>query len=388
LAALCAGVAAVATVAALGGVSGCSSGSAKPVHSATTVSVSVSACGQGWRGGAAGPVSFVLHNTDYRSGEVDLIGARTGAVYAEVEPLAPGATADLRASLSAGQYAFRCSMEDEPSITGATVTLTGRAKGQTPGVVPVSQADLIPATKAYATYVTGKLPALLAAATRLRADIAAGDLAAARRDWLPAHLDYQRLGAAYDAFGDADAAINGLADGLPHGVADPTWRGFHRIEYGLWHGQPATVLRPLAADLVIAVQDLIKNFATAQIDPLDIGVRAHEITEDIVRFVLTGRDDYGSHTSLATIDADLAGTEVVLGIVTPLLTSRYPGLAAARTQLAATAAFVVGLRDRSGNWPPLSTRPQATREQLDARISQLAEQLAPIAAILEPRRTS
>ena len=38
-------------------------------------------------------------------------------------------------------------------------------------------------------------------AADLKNAIDRGDLAAARSAWLPAHLQYERLGAAYDAFG-------------------------------------------------------------------------------------------------------------------------------------------------------------------------------------------
>ncbi|MGI8879914.1 MAG: hypothetical protein ACR2KJ_05240 [Jatrophihabitans sp.] len=65
----------------------------------------------------------------------------------------------------------------------------------------------------------------------LRADIDRGDLARARTDWLPAHLAYEQLGAAYGAFGDADSRINGLPNGLPAGVHDEDVAGLHRIEY-------------------------------------------------------------------------------------------------------------------------------------------------------------
>ena len=95
------------------------------------------------------------------------------------------------------------------------------------------------AVRAYTTYVAGNLPGLLAASRRLDSDVARGDLAAARSDWLTAHLDYERLGAAYNAFGDFDAEINGMAGGLPEGTATPGWTGFFAIEHALWSGQPA-----------------------------------------------------------------------------------------------------------------------------------------------------
>jgi iron uptake system EfeUOB component EfeO/EfeM len=43
--------------------------------------------------------------------------------------------------------------------------------------------------KAYRDYVAAGLTTLLSLVTTLNGDVARGDLAAARRNWLPAHLD-------------------------------------------------------------------------------------------------------------------------------------------------------------------------------------------------------
>lgn len=351
------------------------------------VDVSVSACGHGWAGGEAGEQHLVLRNTDSRPGSVDLIDAGNGAVYADVEPLAPGTSTTLSARLGAGRYAIRCYMEDEPAITGPTITLHGAARGDAVAVQPVDQGMLIEATKGYESYVRTALPGLAATAATLHRDLALGDLSAARRDWLPAQLSYLRLGAAYEAFGDLDAAIDARADGLPDGVHDPAWRGLHRIEYGLWHGEPAASLVPLATDLVQEIAALQRRFPKAQIDPRDIAIRAHEITEDAVEFPLTGRDDYGSHAGLAELRADLGATRTVLDLLRSLLASRYAGMAQLDAQLARAERDVDATRHGTV-FQPLDTLPRAARQRIDSDFSQLAELLAPVAAILEPRRTS
>lgn len=353
----------------------------------TTINVSLSRCGTGWTNPKVGHENFLLRNSDTRGGEVFLTDAKTGAVFAYVEPLGPGSTANLAVDLTGGRYAFRCAMQDEDVVVGPTVTLAGTAKVVSPSVLPVSQQQLIGPTKQYETYVTRKLPGLATLLAALRNDIAAGNLAKARADWLPAHLEYERLGAAYGAFGDADGEINGSPDGLPGGVDDKEFVGFHRIEYGLWHGQSATTLRPLADQLVTAVAGLRKNFRNTQIDPLDVSIRAHEITENALQFELTGQTDFGSNSNLATVRANLDGTQAVLAILKPLLTPRYPALAQLDRELA-TAEHDLDAQHHGVAWTPLAklTRPQ--RERINADISELTELLAPIAAICEPRRTS
>jgi iron uptake system component EfeO len=357
--------------------------------SGTAITVSVSRCGTGWTDVAPGQKHFVLHNPDTRAGEVLLTDAATAAVYAEVEPVGPGTTANLDIALGSGRYTFRCAMEDEATVVGPTVTVPGHVRRPTEPVSAVTQADLITATKAYQDYVRGRIPSLVRLTTSLRDRIAAHDRPGARRAWLPAHLEYERLGAAYDAFGDLDAEINGRPAGLPGGVHDPDWAGFHRIEYGLWHGASAKSLLAPATALLAAVHRLGGNFAAAQIDPLVLAIRAHEIAENALEFELTGRNDFGSGSGLATVDANLDGTRTVLGIIHPLLTSRYPDLKATTSMLTRTSAELAVLHPSSAaGWPALSKLSTREKERLDADLSRLTELLAPIATILEPRRAS
>lgn len=370
---------------ALGALAGCTKSDAGRA-SGPTIAVSVSRCGTGWEHPAAGPQHFVMSNTDSRAGEAQLADAATGAIYADVEPLGPGTRTTLDVDLGAGRYQFRCAMDDEPMVMGPTVTIGGTAKGTTPAVLPITQAQLIPATKRYERYVSGQLPGLARAVSGLQASIDAGDRGEAEARWLPAHLAYERLGAAYDAFGDYDAQINGTADGLPRGVHDPSWAGFHRLEYGLWHGASMSSLRKPAHTLASSVDALGHFFATQQIDPLQIGLRSHEITENAVQFELTGTTDYGSHSNLATVDANLAGTRTTLGIVHPLLAPRDPQTPAIDAALAQARSDLAALREPEGTWPALEalTRPQ--RERVDADLSSLAELLSSVATVLEPRR--
>lgn len=338
--------------------------------SRVAVQVSVSQCGTGWSGAPAGTAHLLLRNTDSRPGEARVIDPGSGAVFADVEPIGPATTVPLDVTLRSGHYALQCLMEDEPPVTGPVQTVRGRLPAglvASPGVVPVTQADLIPATKAYERYVSGQLPRLAADVAALRGSIVRGDRATARRDWLTAHLLYERLGAAYDAFGDLDAAINGLDRG-------PDWTGFHRIENGLWHDAALPGLLAQVDTLQKNVTALRHQFATAQIDPLQIGIRAHEISENALQFSLTGIDDYGSHSDLATIQANQRGTVTVLGLVASLLRSRHVDLTAIQAGIARTNQL-------------LAQRP-VEREQLDAALSEQCELLAPVASVLEPRRTS
>ncbi|MEU1274385.1 EfeM/EfeO family lipoprotein [Streptomyces sp. NPDC005799] len=350
----------------------------------TTVEVSPSRCGHGWDDPAPGVQVFDLHNTTDGAAEVFLEDPRSQAVYGEVEDIGPGTTRTLTVRVGKGSYAFKCVPDDADAVTGPTVRISSGRPG--PAAAPVSEHDLIPPTIAYQKWVNTGLADVVRLTTTLRDDIERGDLAGARTDWLPAHLEYERLGAAYDAFGDADRQINGTDAGPAAGVRDKDFTGFHRIEYGLWHGQPAQELRGPAGALVKAVTALRDDWAQTRMDPAQLGLRAHEILENTVQFELTGRTDYGSGSNLATARANLDGTREVLSRLRPLLATRYADLPGLGKELDRAGQTLDGLR-HGDTWTPLDRLSRTRREDVDAVFGDLVERLASVATLFDPRRT-
>ncbi|WP_329367473.1 EfeM/EfeO family lipoprotein [Streptomyces sp. NBC_00669] len=294
--------------------------------SARPVTVGAAGCGDLPAHRAAGPVTFDVTDRSQLFVAVYLTDPGGAKVYAEIPWLVPAATQRLSTTLAAGRYTLRCVFSDGTVRDSRPMALSGRAAGAVAGYRPLPDLAMTAPVTAYRAWLKAALPPLLAASRNLDADVARGDLAAARRDWLPAHLDYERLGAAYNSFGDFDAAIDGTADGLPGGVRDPGWTGFHAVEYRLWHGRPASALRPLTRGLVAEVRRLTADFPSEEVDPGDLPLRAHEILENALQFQLTGAADYGSGTTLATLGANVEGTSEVVSVLAPLIAPRDPAL--------------------------------------------------------------
>jgi iron uptake system component EfeO len=352
------------------------------------IAISRSSCGTGWSDPKPGPQTFLLHNTGSVTAEVDLIDPATGVIYGEVEGLGPATTRPLQVNLGNGSYAFRCLPEDASAIVGPASQVGGGAERTGPGVAPVTHNDLLGPLKAYQEHVTTGLGELVANTGALKNAVHGGDRTASESAWLTAHLTYERLGAAYDAFGDSDGALNGTTDGLPGGTADEGFTGFHRLESGLWHGEDLDALAGVADQLDTDAHALQTAFGDSQVDGNDLALRAHEIMENTLQFELTGRTDYGSATNLATARANLDGTRAVLDVLRPLLTPRYQQLPKLDSWLARTQTALDATHRPDGSWTPLAQLDPKQHQKLNADVSELTELLAPIAAIAEPRRVS
>ncbi|HEY6787446.1 MAG TPA: EfeM/EfeO family lipoprotein [Trebonia sp.] len=352
---------------------------------ADMITVSDNQCGGTWHVASPGWHTFQINNQGTDGADIDLTNPANGAVYDEIENSGPGTITPMALDVGSGKYAFLCLFSDTNPLVGPTVTVAGDVKGAQ-AVLPITYNELIPVAKSYQGVLEAGIKVLAGETDTLEAAVKSGNLTAAKSDWLTAHLQYQTLGDAYGAFGDYDTEIDGRADAV--GVNSPQWTGFYRLEYGLWHGQSAAELTPVARTLDSDVHGLLAWWPAQQIPLSDLGRRAHEVIENGLEFQLTGHDDYGSGTTLAAMLANIQASRTLLNLLKPLLTSRYPGLPPVYTDLDTLQSLLQKEHLPNGWWVPESALPAQTREQLDAACDQALQDLAPIAAITEPRNTA
>ena len=108
-------------------------------------------------------------------------------------------------------------------------------------------------------------------------------------------------------------------------MSSPHWTGFYRLEYGLWHGQSAPRADQRRGHARHQRARTARRWPSTEINLLDIGLRTHEILENALEFQLSGHDDYGSGTTLATTQANITGTRELLTELHPLLARATPG---------------------------------------------------------------
>lgn len=378
-------VASTVALLALGTVAAIAAVGLKPNDGTLRVSVTEDACAPNWPAPAVGQRTFEIRNTTSEVVEVYLMAANRTTTYDEVEGLAPGTSRTLSIGLAAGSYVWRCVATEGYETFSSAQQATGTGSVVAAGYKPVSAAELEASTQQYRVAVAAMLDTLARDTDALLAAVRQGGASPeAKGLWLQAHLDYIRLGAAYGTFGEFDAAINGRPNGLPDGVNDTGFTGFLRLERELWQApagaDPAATAMQLDAD----VHGLVAAFPTQATDPRDLPLRAHEILENGLQFELTGITDQGSHTSLATLRADVDATRAVLDAIRAPLASRSSQLFAQVTaELDQLAARLDTFHSADGVWTPLAGLTSAQRQAVNALVSQLVEDLAPIPEILE-----
>lgn len=251
----------------------------------------------------------------------------------------------------------------------------------------MTPADYRAPLAAYRRHVRRELGRMLRSVDELRAATRAGDLAGARAAWLRASERYERIGAAYGAFGRLDAAINGLAGGLQGGVRSARFTGLHRIELALWARRSPREASPYARRLTRDVARLRARVSKLEIDPLDYSLRVHEILEDSLHLELSGRAAPWSGSALVALGSEVAGTRVVLDTLRPLLARRDPTGAVRQSDraLARLSRALARLRRRDGSLPHWDTLGQTSREEIAGLTAGTAEQLAYLPELVDPR---
>lgn len=350
------------------------------------IAVSGTACAPGWQAPTSGRTVFTVENVSESTiYAVDIVGADRVSVYGYIKTLAPGTEDTMDAVLPPGQYSFSCYAFSGPSLQSQAERVSGPPVTGAHPFVPVDARQIQQATLVYRATLTLWMHRLANATDALEAAVKSGQLAKARRLWLPAHLDYQRLGATSGTFGTLDAGIDGPPFSLQGGVDSPYFTGFLRLEYGLWSGQATSELTPVATALDQAAHGLLAQFPQMLL-PVDALARAaQQVLESTLQLTMTGETDEGSHTDLATAWASVVAAQLALGAVTPLVRPSNPNLVRVLQRgLSSMAASFESYQTSNGTWAPLPSLSTAERERLDGQLGGLLEQFSVLPQLLEP----
>lgn len=207
----------------------------------------------------------------------------------------------------------------------AMVTLAGAIAA--PGLAGAqgrSTLDLVEPIVAYKLYVSEKTRQLVEDTGRFVAAIKAGRLDEARSLYAPTRMSYEAVEPIAELFNDLDTSIDARADDYEKGEKDPSFTGFHRLEYALWENDGMEGLDRYADRLLADVKELDRRIVDLTFPPEKVVGGAALLMEEVAATKISGEEDRYSHTDLWDIKANFDGSLRIFELVRPLIEADDP----------------------------------------------------------------
>jgi hypothetical protein len=218
----------------------------------------------------------------------------------------------------------------------------------------------------------------------LTAALRSGDRTLAKRRWLTAFSDYLHLGAVY---GLLPGNLNDELARVPSSTSDTDFPGLHRIEKGLWTGEPLSGLVRVSTQLSATVVRLKRRLPTVKFDPLDYVARGHEILEDAQRDLLSGAQVPWSGAGVLGTAAGIVATDKVIQTLTPLLNGRENTLGEVQVWMIRVRHVFAQLRRPDGTYPTNGQLTMSQRERINGVLAGALGALEQLPGTLEAAKT-
>ncbi|MBM46303.1 MAG: peptidase M75 [Acidimicrobiaceae bacterium] len=234
------------------------------------------------------------------------------------------------------------------------------------------------AVDGYRAYI-GEQIAAMQAETAIFADaIRAGDAEAAAAAYPISRRPWERIEPIAGLIEDIDGAVDAREDDFD-GPMDPTFTGWHKLEYFLWEAGDLSEAGPFADQLEADLQTFADALPGLELPPGVLTVGAQELIEEVAApdGKLSGEEDRYSGTDLYDFKANVEGAEALIELLTPALESADHDLLDAieasfdelNNQLAQFGSFADG-------YVHYDEVTEDQRSELAAALGELAESLS------------
>ena len=177
--------------------------------------------------------------------------------------------------------------------------------------------DLVGPISDYKLYVVEKVQKLVTDTTAFTDAVKAGDVDKAKSLFASTRMSYEAIEPVAELFADLDASIDSRADDYELKEQDPKFPGFHRIEYGLWVGNSADGLAPIADKLLADVKELDKRLGELTFPPDAVVGGAAVLMEEVAATKISGEEDRYSHTDIADFRGNFDGSRKIFDLIRP-----------------------------------------------------------------------
>ncbi|MET0896663.1 MAG: iron uptake system protein EfeO [Mycobacterium sp.] len=329
--------------------------------------------------GATGANTFVITNNGSKVTEF-YVYDEGDRVMGEVENVSPGLQRTLIVQLTQpGTYQTAC----KPGMIGDGIRADYTVAGEE--VQVDTEGKFKEAADNYKRYVVSQSDALIPAVEGFVAAIKAGDVEAAKAQFGPTRVYYERIEPVAESFpDDLDPRIDLREADLEEGAK---WTGFHALEKQLW----VTGLQPdanaLADQLLADVKELNDGVKAPDftIDSTQIAGGAQGLLDEISISKISGEEDIFSHTDLWDFNANLQGSQTAVASVRPILDERNPDLGKRVDQrFEESEALLEKYREGDGFvFYDKVTEPE--RQELSRSIDALSKEVSQVQGVIAPQ---
>ena len=237
--------------------------------------------------------------------------------------------------------------------------------------------DLVGPLAEYKIYVAENTAELVKDATAFVTAIKAGDIDTAKALFAPTRMSYEKIEPIAELFADLDASIDARADDFEKGEADPTFTGFHRIEYGLWVENSTDALGGYADRLLADITELNDRIASLTFPPETVAGGAAALMEEVAATKISGEEDRYSRTDLWDFDANFAGSKKIFDLMKPLVADSDPEfVATVETNFKDVGDVLSQYKTPDGGYVPYEDLSEDDHTVLSAKVNTLAEDLS------------
>ncbi|PKU26356.1 iron uptake system protein EfeO [Telmatospirillum siberiense] len=242
---------------------------------------------------------------------------------------------------------------------------------------PVAPMDLVQPLADYKVYVSAEVKKLVAETRKFTAAVKAGDLKTAQALYSPTRAHYERVEPVAELFDDLDKSIDSRADDHEGKEEDPDFKGFHRIEYGLFAKKSTAGLAPFADKLNADVAELQGRLKELAFPPEKVVGGAAALIEEVASTKISGEEDRYSGTDLSDFRANVDGAQKIVALLHPLTVKADKPLSdKIDANLAAVDKVLGKYALKDGGFQSYDKLNPADRAALQGPITTLAEDLS------------
>jgi iron uptake system component EfeO len=238
--------------------------------------------------------------------------------------------------------------------------------------------ELDRAAREYQDYVDGQSELLVDRTEKFVAAVKAGDVAEAKKLYVPSRVPWERIEPIAEKFGTIDPEVDAREGDVP----DKQWTGFHRIEQALWVENTTEGQDEYADELMSDVERLERKVDDVKLQASDPVFGAVELLNEVSATKITGEEERYSHTDLYDIAANVEGAKVAFDFVKPVVKRENPELVVEIEARFEDVEREIEPYRRGDGWVSYDKVDDKERRELSQKIDALAEPLSRVGRVL------